>query len=114
MPIIKQQILKGDYDTIRSVEVIPSGMALTIKATLKNANYDLEANETITFTTPTENQNIIVFLIRDAQEQVEIVFSSGDIVVQAGSELVSHICWFTLTPTTTDLENVDITALEVV
>jgi hypothetical protein len=112
--LTKIQQFKALTDEVNTLEVIPSGMTLTVKAKLKNTNYDLEANETITFTTPTENQNIIVFLIRDAQEQVEIVFSANGIVVESGSELVSHICWFTLAPTTTDLETVDITALEVV
>jgi hypothetical protein len=112
--LTKIQQFKALTDEVNTVEVIPSGMTLTVKAKLKNAKYDLEANETITFIAPTENQNIIVFLIRDAQEQVEIVFSTNGIVVESGSELVSHICWFTLTPTTTDLETVDITALEVV
>lgn len=109
MPIIKNQILKGDYDTTRSVDVIPSGMTLTIKATLKNPNYDLVTTQDVLFTAPTANQQVRIYLVK-ATDPIEVVYDDAKPV----NELVMDICSFTLTPTTTDLTKTDITVLEVV
>jgi hypothetical protein len=109
MPIIKQQILKGDYDEIRAVEVIPSGMTLTVKATLKNPNYDLETVQDIVFTTPLAEQKVQIYLV-NALDPIEVVYDNA----VPTEELVMDICSFKLTPLDVDLANVDITALEVV
>jgi hypothetical protein len=109
MPIIKQQIQIGDYDTIRSVEVIPSGMTLTVKATLKNPNYDLETVQDILFTTPLAEQRVRIYLV-NALDPIEVVYDNAT----PTGELVMDICSFRLTPLDVDLANVDITVLEVV
>jgi hypothetical protein len=108
MPIIKQQILKGDYDEVRTVEVIPSGMTLTVRATLKNPNYDLSTEQTLDFTA--KLGDIRIYLINDPVDPLEIVYDGAT----PTGELVMDICSFTLTGTETTLETVDITALEVV
>jgi hypothetical protein len=110
MPIIKNQIQIGDYDEVRTVEVIPSGMTLTIKATLKNPNYDLETAQDILFTAPSVNEKVVVCLINDHIDPLEIIF--GD--ASPTGNLVMKLCEFTLAPTTTDLDLIDIHAIEVI
>jgi hypothetical protein len=110
MPIIKNQIQIGDYDEVRSVEVIPSGMTLTIKATLKNPKYDLETTQDIPFSLPNVDTKIVVYLINDPVDPIEVVYDDAT----PTGELVMDICSFKLTPLDVDLANVDITALEVV
>jgi hypothetical protein len=109
MPLIKNQILKGDYDEVRSVEVIPSGMTLTIKAVLKNPNYALETMQDIVFTTPLAEQRVRIYLV-NALDPIEVVYDNAE----PTEELVMDICSFTLKPTDLSFDTVDITALEVV
>jgi hypothetical protein len=109
MPLIKQNILKGENEIV-SAEVIPSGMTLTVKATLKNSNYDLVAEEVLTFSTPSVDEKVIIYLINDPIDPLEIVF--GD--ASPTGHLVIPLCEFTFTPTTTDLEQIDIVAIEVI
>jgi hypothetical protein len=108
MPLIKNQIEIGDYDEVRSVEVIPSGMTLTVKVTLKNPNYDLATEQTLDFTAKVGD--IQIYLINDPVDPLEIVYDGAT----PTGELVMDICSFSLSGTETDLENADITALEVV
>jgi hypothetical protein len=107
MPLIKQNILKGENEVV-SVEVIPSGMTLTVKATLKNPNYDLATEQTIDFTA--KLGDIRIYLINDPVDPLEIVYDGAT----PTGELVMNICSFTLAGTETDLNTVDITTLEVV
>jgi hypothetical protein len=109
MPITKQHILKSVYDEVRTVEVIPSGMTLTVKATLKNPNYGLETVQDVTFTAPTADQQVRVYLV-NALDPIEVLYNNAE----PTEELVMDICSFTLKSTATDLTNEDITVLEVI
>jgi LPS sulfotransferase NodH len=108
--LIKNQQLKGKNNEIQTVEVIPSGMTLTVKAKLKNANYDLETVQDIPFSLPNVDTKIVVYLINDPVDPIEVVYDDAT----PTGELVMDICSFRLTPLDVDLANVDITALEVV
>jgi hypothetical protein len=107
MPITNKQYQKGSNETVM-IQVIPSGITLSVKATLTNPSYDLTTEQTLDFTT--KSGNIRIYLINDSVDPLEIVYDGAT----PTGELVMDICSFTLTGTETDLETVDITALEVV
>jgi hypothetical protein len=107
--LTKIQQFKALTDEVNTLEVIPSGMTLTIKAVLKNPNYALDTVQDILFTTPLAEQQIRIYLV-NALDPIEVVYDNA---VPTG-ELVMDICSFKLTPLDVDLANVDITALEVV
>jgi LPS sulfotransferase NodH len=108
--LTKIQQFKALTDEVNTLEVIPSGMTLTIKATLKNPNYDLETVQDIPFSLPNVDTKVKVYLINDPVDPLEIVYDDAT----PTGELVMDICSFKLTPLDVDLANVDITALEVV
>jgi LPS sulfotransferase NodH len=108
--LTKIQQFKALTDEVNTLEVIPSGMTLTVKATLKNPNYDLETMQDIPFSLPNVDTKIVVYLINDPVDPIEVVYDDAT----PTGELVMDICSFKLTPLDVDLANVDITALEVV
>jgi hypothetical protein len=107
--LTKIQQFKALTDEVNTLEVIPSGMTLTIKATLKNPNYALETVQDILFTTPLAEQQIRIYLV-NALDPIEVVYDNAE----PTEELVMDICSFTLKPTDLSFDTVDITALEVV
>jgi hypothetical protein len=108
--ITKIQQFKAPTDETVSIEVIPSGMTLTLKTTLKSPDYNLETLQDIPFTTPLSNKTYRIYMVNNPLDPIEILEDNAE----PTQELVMDICSFTLTPLDVDLANVDITVLEVI
>jgi LPS sulfotransferase NodH len=108
--ITKIQQLKAPTDETVSIEVIPSGMTLTLKTTLKSPDYELETVQDIPFSLPNVDTKVKIYLINDTVDPIEVVYDGAT----PTGELVMDICSFRLTPLDVDLANVDITVLEVI